>query len=50
MYTCPICGEKFEPYEDMRKSANGKFWCKKDQDEFDSIDWDEYYEKQREGR
>jgi hypothetical protein len=46
---CDICGKEFvAPYEGMRKSSNGKLWCKKDQDDFDSIDWDEIAEKRME--
>lgn len=43
--TCAICGEEFSEYKGMRPDIYRKFWCKPCLDEFDSIDWDEVYER-----
>jgi len=44
---CPICmGLPRDPK--TRKAVNGH-WCMPCQDEYDSIDWEEYYERRMEG-
>ncbi|UDL16742.1 DNA binding protein [Arthrobacter phage Atuin] len=43
---CPICHERPSSTE-TRKDARGRHWCVQCLDEFDSVDWDKYYEEQR---
>lgn len=39
------CGKVFEPYLDMRKDSQGKYWCKECTNEFDAYDHQEALEK-----
>lgn len=45
---CPICEEPAST--ETRLDSRGRHWCVKCQDDFDSVDWEEFYERQREQR